>query len=142
MPSLRIGVNFKGMQIPVVSPFAYFGEDSAGEGQSGLGGTTVEDTAMVSLPTSIADWNSSSDSNTTGCGDFTNTGGVHNASRSAAAGRLAIIRHQSKSGELSEEASRLLESSWRDKTKSTYGSLFKRWVGGVRNGLGILLGVL
>ena len=78
-----------------MSPLANPGEDSAGEGQSGLGGTTVEDTAMVSPPTSVADCNSSSDSNTTGCGDFTNTGGVHNASRSAAAGRLAIIWHQS-----------------------------------------------
>ena len=114
---------------PVVSPLAYSGKNSAGEGQSGLGGTTVEDTAVVSPPTSIADWNSSSDSSTTGCGDFTNTGGVHNASRSATAGRLAIIRHQSRSGGLSEGASRLLESSWRDKTKSTYESLFKRWVG-------------
>ena len=40
---------------PMVSLIAYSGKDSAGEGQSGLGGTTVEDTAMVPPPTSIAD---------------------------------------------------------------------------------------
>ena len=41
--------------------------------------------------------------------------------------RLAIIRDQSRSGGLSEGASHLLESSWRNKTKSTYESPFKLW---------------
>jgi len=41
---------------------------------------------------------------------------------------------------LSEGASQQLESSWRNRTKSTYGS--KVEIAGVRNGVDISLGVL
>ena len=111
----------------MVSTLAYAGEDSTGEGQSSFGSTNVEDTTMVSSASPTAEGNSTPDPNTRECCDFTNAGGVHNAIRSTTVGRLAIIRHQGRSGGLSEGASRLLESSWRDKTKSTYESLFKRW---------------
>jgi len=121
MPSLRIGVSFKGMRTPLVSHLTYTGKDSAGEGQSSLGGTDVENSAMVPPPTST------SDTNTGGCGNLTDVRRVHNACRSTTVSHLAVIRHQSQSGGLSEGASWLLEFSWRDKTKSTYESIFKRW---------------
>ena len=70
---------------------------------------------------------STSDSTATRCGDLTNSGGIHNAGRGTTISRLAIIRDQSRSGGLSEGASHLLEFSWRNKTKSTYESLFKLW---------------
>ena len=112
----------------MVPPSAYIGEDSTGESQSGPGGSNMEDSAMVSPPTSTVMWNPSSDSNATGHSDLANTGGIHNANRGTPISRLAIVRDKSRSGGLSEGASRLLESSWRGKTNSTYESLFKRWV--------------
>jgi len=42
---------------------------------------------------------------------------------------LTTIHHCSRTGDLSERASNLLESAWREKTKSTNESLFKRWDG-------------
>ena len=111
----------------MVSTPPYTGEDSTREGQSSFGGTNVEDTTMVPSAPTATERNSAPDPDTRECCDFTNTGGIHNAVRSTTNGRLAIIRQQGRSGGLSEGASRLLESSWRDKTKSTYESLFKRW---------------
>ena len=111
----------------MVSSFAYISEDSTGESQSGPGGPTMEDSTMVSSSSSSTSGNPPADSNTTGHSNLTNTGRVHNANRGATISRLAIVRDQSRSGGLSEGASRLLESSWRNKTKSTYESLFKRW---------------
>lgn len=40
---------------------------------------------------------------------------------------MAIIRQKCRSGGLSEATSGLLTASWRDKTASSYDSLFKRW---------------
>ena len=88
----------------VVSTLAYAGEDSTGEGQSSFGSTNVQDTTMVSSASPTAEGNSTSDPNTRECCDFTNAGGVHNAIRSTTVGHLAIIRHQGRSGGLSEGA--------------------------------------
>ena len=110
-----------------MSPLTYIGKDSAGESQSGPGGSDMEDSAVVPPPTSAVTWNPTNDPNATGHSDLADTGGIHNASRGTTVSRLAIIRDQSRSGGLSEGALRLLESSWRNKTKSTYESLFKRW---------------
>ena len=111
----------------MVPPPAYTCEDSTGESQGGPSGSNMEDTTMVPSPSTTTVRISTSDSITTGCCDLTNSGGIHNAGGSTAISRLAIIRNQSRSGALSEGASRLLESSWRSKTKSTYESLFKSW---------------
>ena len=87
----------------------------------------MEDSAVVPPPTSPVMWNPTNDPNAPGHSDLADTGGIHNASKGTTVSRLAIIRDQSRSGGLSEGVSRLLESSWRNKTKSTYESLFKRW---------------
>ena len=99
---------------------------------------------MVPPPTSIADWNSASDSSSTGCGDsptqeeFIMPAGVSQLVVWPLSGR-----HQSRSEGLPEGASRLLESSWREirpnqhmSHSSNVGSV------GVRSGLEIPLGVL
>ena len=89
----------------MVSTLAYAGEDLTGEGQSSFGSTNVEDTTMVSSASPTAEGDSTSDPNTRQCCDFINAGGVHNTIRSTTVGRLAIIRHQGRSGGLSEGAS-------------------------------------
>ena len=60
-------------------------------------------------------------------GDFPITEGVHHANRGTPTSRLAIVRQQCQSGGLSTDASRLLTASWRNKTTSSYESLFKKW---------------
>ena len=120
--------SFSGVCEPsVVPPPTYTCKDSTGESQSGPGGSNMEDTTMVTSPSTTTVRISTSDSTATGCCDLTNSGGIHHATGSTTISCLAIIRDQSRSGGLSERASRLLESSWRSKTKSTYESLFKRW---------------
>ena len=120
--------SFSGVCKPsVVPPPTYTCKDSMGESQSGPSGSNMEDTTMVPSPSTTTVRISTSDSIATGCCDLTNSGGIHNAGGSTAINSLAIIRNQSRSGGLSEGASRLLESSWRSKTKSTYESLFKCW---------------
>ena len=120
--------SFSGVCKPsVVPPPAYTCEDSMGESQGGPSGSNMEDTTMVPSLSTTTVRISTSDSVTTGCCDLTNSGGIHNAGGSTVISRLAIIRNQSRSGGLSKGASRLLESSWRSKTKSTYESLFKHW---------------
>ena len=120
--------SFSGVCEPsVVPPPTYTYKDSTGESQSGPGGSNMEDTTMVPSPSTTTMRISTSDSTATGCCDLTNSGGIHHAAGGTTISRLAIIRDQSRSGGLSEGASRLLESSWRSKTKSTYESLFKRW---------------
>ena len=78
----------------MVSTVSYTGKDSTGEGQGDLGGTYMEDSTVVSPPSSTTEWVSTFDSNTREYSDLTNQGGVHHASRSATVGRLAIIRQQ------------------------------------------------
>ena len=114
-------------QSSMVPAVANTGEDSEREGQGGGSGTIVEDSALVSSPSTSPDRDSTSYSNSGEYSDITNPAGVHHASWSSSTSRLAIVRNQWRSGGLSEEASRLLASSWRNKTKSTYESLFKRW---------------
>ena len=87
----------------------------------------VEDSTLVSSPSTAPDRESTSYSNSGEYSDITNPAGVHHASWSSSTGHLAIVRNQWRSGGLSEEASIPLASSWRNKTKSTYESLFKRW---------------
>ena len=42
-------------------------------------------------------------------------------------GRMAYLRESCEAGSLSEEASKLLMASWRNKSQSTYNSLFHKW---------------
>ena len=72
----------------MVSASAYTGKCSMGEGQSS---TNIEDTTMVSSPPPIIERDSTSDPNTKEYCDFTNTGGVHNATTTS---HLATTQHQ------------------------------------------------
>ena len=97
----------------MVSASANVGQNSARE----VDGTNVEDTAMVPSPPQTVERSSISDPNTRECCDFTNTEGVHDAIRGTTTSHLVIIWQQSRLGGLSEGASQLLESLWRNKTK-------------------------
>ena len=59
--------------------------------------------------------------------DLANREGVYNASGGAPVSRLAIVREKCRTRDLSEEAARLLRSSWRGKTTSNYESVFRKW---------------
>lgn len=61
-----------------------------------------------------------SDSDTGQHSNISDSGRVYNAGGSSAVGCLATIRNCGRMRGLSEGASTLLESAWRDKTKSTY----------------------
>ena len=111
----------------MVSITGHISKNSAGQSQGGPHSTYVEDATMVPSSSSIVERISSFDLNEREFSDFTNPGGVHHAIRGASIGCLAVIQQWCRSGGLSETASRLLESSWRDNTKSTYESLFKQW---------------
>ena len=87
------------------------------EGHGGSGGTCMEGATVVSSPTPTVERVSSPDSNARECGHITYSGGVHHANRSTSVGCMAVIWQQCQSGGLSEGALRLLESSWRDKTR-------------------------
>ena len=57
----------------------------------------------------------------------TNTEGFHNVNVSSSVDQMTIVKQQCQSGGLPEAALWLLIASWRDKTVSSYDSLFKRW---------------
>ena len=111
----------------MVPPPSYTGQDSMGPGTSSVGGPLVEDTTLVPNPPPTAERVPITDSNTRQHSDISNSGGIHHAIRGTTVGRLATIRQHCRTGRLSEGATTLLDSAWRDKTKSTYESLFKRW---------------
>ena len=112
---------------PIVSPDSYPAKDPMGPSKSGASGSLMEDTAVVPTSPSVVERVSASDSTTRRHSDISNSGAVHYAIGSSTVGCLDTVRHLSRPGGLSEGASTLLESAWRDKTKSTYESLFKRW---------------
>ena len=114
-------------QPSMVSVIDYTSKDPMRESHSGSSYTYMEDTTMVSSPTPIIERVSSPDPNARECGHITNSGGVYHANRSTSVGCMDVIWQQCQSVGLSEGASRLLESSWRDTTRSTYDSLFKQW---------------
>ena len=57
----------------------------------------------------------------------TNRMGVHHDSGSPNSSRMAHLREAFKSQGLSQSASQLVMSSWREKTTTNYNSLFKKW---------------
>ena len=129
---------------PMMSLIAYSGEDSAGEGQSGLGGTTVEDTAMVpplllqllvGIPLLIP------------VQDVVISPTQEEFIMPAGVPQLVVwplsSQHQSRLEGFSEGASRLLESSWREIRPNQHMSHSSN-IGlvGVRSGLEIPLEVL
>ena len=89
----------------MVSAPAYTGKDSAREGQSSLSGTNLEDTTMVPSAPPTTEGSSTSYPDTRECGNLMNAGGVHNAIGNSTTSRLAIIRHQGRSGGFSAGAS-------------------------------------
>ena len=120
-PSARI------CEPPMVPPPSYTGQDSTGLGISSVSGPLVEDTTLVPNPPPTAERVPITDSNTRQHSDISNSGGIHHAIRGTTVGRLATIQQHCRTGRLSVGATTLLDSAWRDKTKSTYESLFKRW---------------
>ena len=112
---------------PVVSPVSYAGENPMRFSKGDIGGPVVEDPVMVPPSPPAGERISTSDFDTGRHSNISNSGRNHNASGGSTVGCLATIQHCGRTGGLSEGASMLLESAWRDKTKSTYESLFKRW---------------
>ena len=53
--------------------------------------------------------------------------GVHNTTGNSNPGRMAYLRESFTSRRISAQASDLLLSSWRDKTNTSYNSLFAKW---------------
>ena len=101
-------------------------QDSA---QGSFDCTSMENVTMIPATTAITMQHFSFATHGLGQGDssVTNTEGLHNANGSSSVGCMAIIRQKCQSGGLSEAASGLLIASWRDKTASSYDSLFKCW---------------
>jgi len=112
---------------PMVSLVSYAGENPMRFSKGDIGGPIVEDPVMVTSSPPANERIPTSDFDTRRHSNISNSGRNHNASGGSTVGCLATIQHCGRTGGLSEGASMLLESAWRDKTKSTYESLFKRW---------------
>ena len=111
----------------MVSNIVSICKDSQRQGQGHFGSSSVVNTTVVPSDTSTTVQCSMFTSQERRSGDFPITEGVHHANRGTPTSRLAIVRQQCQSGGLSTDASRLLTASWRNKTTSSYESLFKKW---------------
>ena len=76
-----------------------------------------QDVTRLSSPTPIS----------TGPDSEPHQSGIHNATRNPSTGRMARLRESFTSRGFSTQASHLLLSSWRDKTNTSYNSLFAKW---------------
>ena len=62
-----------------------------------------------------------------GPGPSANESGLHNEATDSGTNYMAYLRESFTSQGISPEATDLLLSSWRSKTKSNYNSLFAKW---------------
>ena len=96
-------------------------------------GKSVADNATLALPILVpspsrdATGLPSSASTTTGPDIEPLQSGIHNATGDSDTGRMAYLRESFSSRGISAQASGLLLASWRDKTNTSYNSLFAKW---------------
>ena len=116
-------------QSPVVSDSSLSESNKETSSQSGDGHTIVALSAMVPHhPGNVGGFSQNATSPRRPSG-LANRPGIHNESGGSSISGMAHIRESFTSRGISAEASNLLLSSWRPKTKSNYNSLFAKWAG-------------
>ena len=112
-------VSNQGVCKPAVEPDRSGSVQSTdGQGSHCLGGTSLEDTAMVPLTTADASCNTMSDQSPSDNAEQRSRGPRPSTSR------VAYLRERYQ---LSEEATSLMLKSWRTKTNKSYDSIFGKW---------------
>ena len=103
--------------------------DKATDGQSGHDHTALDHATMVSNdPGDARELSTPSPSNPRPGNSANGSGRLYNEARGTGTSCMAYLRESFTSRGISTEASNLLLSSWRTKTKSNYNSLFSKWV--------------
>jgi len=125
MPSARTGRSSRAMPIPFVFDRPLLITDQTTECQSHTDHSSLEHTALVPNYTGD-DGGLPSSSTSQGSDSPANRSGLYNEARGSGTSCMAYFRKSFTSQGISGEATDLLLSSWRSKTKSNYNSLFAK----------------
>ena len=116
-------------QPPMVLDSSLVESNEAAESQSSDDHATLDHTTMVPVDSRNAGGLPTPPSGNPRIGSITdNPGRLHNETGGTRSSCMAYLRESFASRGISAEASDLLLSSWRTKTKSNYNSLFTKWL--------------
>ena len=125
--STELGSSKRVCQPPMVPNTMVSDPDKTTAGRSFVNNTTLAFSTLVSSPSRDVAGLPLSTPISSGSDIDPIQSRTHNSAGSSNAGRMAYLRESFTSRGISTQASDLLLSSWRDKTNTSYNSLFAKW---------------